>query len=132
MSDPANKISVLHYFSAGLLVAAEAYHVVDRDWTAYQAVQSFIFVQYVVVIVGFAVQNEKGETLGHRIYKFANLFGVLTGIGALALMGWAVDQCTRTLTSTQRHDASNCIDKYKSYAALDGPYGVTNGNFVSL
>lgn len=81
-----------------------------------QSLQSFIFLQYIIVILGLGVHW--GENLFRKIHQVALFFGIFAGIGAIVLTGWEVNQCFFDLSSTNVHQANECIDKVNLFCYI--------------
>lgn len=125
------------WFSTACLIATEVYHIVDREWSAYQSIQLFLVTELLSAIFMFALLfNFSRSTTGNdlnkieravikRIGYFVEISGLLFGIGASFSTGNALTVCTY-LDDRTRERASLCIETYSSYAAIDGPQGVSN------
>ena len=117
------------YISTASLVAVEAYHIVDREWATYQSLQLFLVAELASAvsmlttasIIGLDKANKSILTLAFYLEAIA----LAWGIGASFATGNALTVCTYLDQST-KEKASMCIETYSSYAAIDGPQGISN------
>jgi len=111
--------------SGAVLLAAEIGHAYDRSWTTYQALQTFVIVEYISLV--FTLAGSKLEGSVKTVWKYVELVAIFVGIFATTLAGRTLAACAMdTHVLDERGDARECIDVYSSYAALTGPHGTDN------
>ena len=114
------------YVSGGVIILAEIYHLIDREWMAYNFLQNFLFVEILSTIVSFTLGDGKiRDTLWTKLCLYVELAGLVFGICASYATGHAMTSCIN-LDDETVNSATNCIETYSSYAAVDGPMGVNN------
>lgn len=128
MSEPSwpGHARIYGYISTASLIAVEVYHIVDREWAAYQSIQLFLVTELASAVAMLATANVAKSNQGAALLAFyVEALGLVFGVAASFATGNALTVCTYLDQST-KEKASMCIETYSSYAAIDGPQGVSN------